>query len=93
MTATLQVASPETPLKHTTNCKTETYQSWGRYPRVAHRHVSKVYWRDQIPELLERAEPESMLPYGMGRSYGDSCLNDVYSFLQILYVDSHECSS
>src|SRR4051812_47881171 len=52
------------------------YQSWGRYPHVAHRHVRKVFWRDQLPELLERAEPASLLPYGMGRSYGDACLND-----------------
>jgi FAD/FMN-containing dehydrogenase len=52
------------------------YQSWGRHPKVAHRRVAKVYWRDQIPELLQRAEPGSLLPYGMGRSYGDSCLND-----------------
>jgi FAD/FMN-containing dehydrogenase len=52
------------------------YQSWGRYPKVAHRRIGKAYWRDQIPELLLRAEPASLLPYGMGRSYGDSCLND-----------------
>jgi FAD/FMN-containing dehydrogenase len=52
------------------------YQSWGRYPHVAHRHVRKVFWRDQLPELLERAEPASLLPYGMGRSYGDACLYD-----------------
>jgi len=37
--------------------------------------VSKIYWRDQLEEALRNAEPESLLPYGMGRSYGDSCLN------------------
>ncbi len=52
------------------------YQSWGRYPRVAHRRVSKVYWRDHLPDVLRNAEPASLLPYGLGRSYGDSCLNE-----------------
>lgn len=43
--------------------------SWGRYPRV----------RQQVMPVLDRAAPlpafEGMaLPYGNGRSYGDSCL-------------------
>ncbi len=29
-----------------------------------------------MPEILEAAAPGSLLPYGFGRSYGDSCLND-----------------
>jgi len=51
-------------------------RSWGRFPRSSHRRVQKVFWRDQLPEILRSAEPGSLLPYGMGRSYGDSCLND-----------------
>jgi FAD/FMN-containing dehydrogenase len=51
------------------------YQSWGRYPAATHRHVVKVFWADQLPNLLQRAESASLLPYGQGRSYGDSCLN------------------
>ena len=31
---------------------------------------------DQLPGILDRAAPESLLAYGLGRSYGDSCLND-----------------
>src|SRR5450755_2036601 len=50
--------------------------SWGRYPKVAHRFVYKPAWNDEIPELLNAARPGSLLPYGLGRSYGDSCLND-----------------
>jgi FAD/FMN-containing dehydrogenase len=49
--------------------------SWGRYPKTAHRHINKPAWNDQVPEILKRAAPGSLLPYGMGRSYGDSCLN------------------
>jgi FAD/FMN-containing dehydrogenase len=49
---------------------------WGRYPKVAHHFVYKPAWNDEIPELLNSAKPGSLLPYGLGRSYGDSCLND-----------------
>ena len=49
--------------------------SWGRYPKIAHHHVHKPAWNDQIPEILKAAAPGSLLPYGLGRSYGDSCLN------------------
>src|SRR6202795_1179398 len=50
--------------------------SWGRYPKAAHQYVHKPAWNDQISEILGRAAPGSLLPYGLGRSYGDSCLND-----------------
>jgi FAD/FMN-containing dehydrogenase len=49
--------------------------SWGRYPKVSHQHVHKPAWNDQLPEILRTAAPGSLLPYGLGRSYGDSCLN------------------
>src|ERR1700723_3828044 len=49
--------------------------SWGRYPKTAHRHVHKPAWNDQVAEILQDAAPGSLLPYGLGRSYGDSCLN------------------
>jgi FAD/FMN-containing dehydrogenase len=49
--------------------------SWGRYPKTAHHHVHRPAWNDQVPEILSAAAPGSLLPYGLGRSYGDSCLN------------------
>jgi FAD/FMN-containing dehydrogenase len=49
--------------------------SWGRYPKTAHRYVHRPAWNDQIPDILKAAAPGSLLPYGLGRSYGDSCLN------------------
>ena len=55
---------------------TERILSWGRYPKTAHHHVHKPAWNDQVPEILRDAAPGSLLPYGLGRSYGDSCLND-----------------
>lgn len=45
--------------------------SWGRYPRLAQRVV-------RMPDrhaALPLPEEGSVLPYGLGRSYGDSCLN------------------
>ena len=46
-------------------------ESWGRIPKVTQSSVAVEWPQDRLPEthLL-------MLPYGQGRSYGDSCLND-----------------
>src|SRR5436305_3151594 len=52
----------------------KTPQSWGRYPRVKPRQVIPVFWRDELPNLTTLEQP--VLPFGYGRSYGDSCLNE-----------------
>ena len=45
--------------------------SWGRYPRTR-QTIFRYYDRHvALPEA-----GRSLLPYGNGRSYGDSCLND-----------------
>ena len=49
------------------------FQSWGRYPLADHTRVVPVLWRSEPPQLSDL--PESVLPFGCGRSYGDSCLN------------------
>ena len=54
---------------------TQEYFSWGRYPKTTHHHVYKPAWDDQVPGILKAASAGSLLPYGLGRSYGDSCLN------------------
>src|ERR1700744_4306218 len=51
------------------------FESWGRYPK--HRaDVVPLYWTSEFP--LPEPPPDTlqrpMLPVGMGRSYGDSCL-------------------
>jgi FAD/FMN-containing dehydrogenase len=52
--------------------KESSYESWGRYPKVS-QEGHPLYWiTDPIP--FERFR--TVLPYGQGRSYGDSCLND-----------------
>jgi FAD/FMN-containing dehydrogenase len=51
------------------------YVSWGRYPAAAHANVYKPAWNDQVASVLASASNASVLPYGLGRSYGDSCIN------------------
>lgn len=47
------------------------FESWGRFPRATHE-ARAVQWRtDPFPKVEGK-----VLPYGLGRSYGDSCLND-----------------
>jgi FAD/FMN-containing dehydrogenase len=50
------------------------YQSWGRLPKATPAAVFRVNWRDELADL--DLGSTSALPYGLGRSYGDSCLND-----------------
>ncbi|MBX9400125.1 FAD-binding oxidoreductase [Lysobacter sp. BMK333-48F3] len=49
---------------------TEPGQSWGRYPRARQRIAPLTDRRRELPSF-----DGSALPYGNGRSYGDSCLN------------------
>ena len=51
-----------------------TYESWGRYPSVKPKQVIQITKREDIPPLDRLSTP--MLAYGMGRSYGDCCLNE-----------------
>lgn len=46
-------------------------QSWGRYFNYSHQPAALTSRNDKLPDLSG-----PILPYGMGRSYGDSCLND-----------------
>lgn len=45
--------------------------SWGRFPAVEQKFTALNWRHSKLPK------PDgSLLPYGKGRSYGDSCLND-----------------
>ncbi|MCM8776398.1 MAG: FAD-binding oxidoreductase [Candidatus Omnitrophica bacterium] len=52
---------------------TIAYESWGKLPQAEHV-IQRLRWRteDIKPEWIHG----SILPFGLGRSYGDSCLND-----------------
>jgi FAD/FMN-containing dehydrogenase len=47
-------------------------RSWGNYPKVDHAAVIPLAWRHQDLPKVEG----TMLPSGLARSYGDSCLNE-----------------
>ncbi|WP_225410317.1 FAD-binding oxidoreductase [Stigmatella hybrida] len=51
---------------------TKELQSWGRFPLATRQTAHALAWQtDRLP-----ATGASLLPYGQGRSYGDSCLNE-----------------
>jgi FAD/FMN-containing dehydrogenase len=53
------------------------YESWGRYPKST-SSAQKAFWISDLNKFikLNLAESISSLPRGLGRSYGDSCLNN-----------------
>lgn len=58
--------------------------SWGRYPHARQR-ITTLNDRDAPLPALEGA----ILPYGNGRSYGDSCLNDGGTLLHTAGLDRY----
>ena len=59
------------------------YASWGRYPKAIPAMVYGPHWAD---ELFPK-DAHFLLPYGNGRSYGDSCLNDGGALLDMRGLD------
>ncbi|MBI4847171.1 MAG: FAD-binding oxidoreductase [Nitrospirae bacterium] len=51
------------------------FESWGRFPKVAHIGELVPHTIRKVGEYLDSTEPP-VLPRGLGRSYGDSCLNE-----------------
>ncbi len=50
------------------------YASWANYPAASPSKVIPLHWQpDELP--LDEAEG-TLLPFGYGRSYGDTCLNN-----------------
>ena len=50
------------------------YKSWGFYPPAKHKDTIKLNWINDV--LNFDKIKTSVLPYGLGRSYGDNCLNN-----------------
>src|ERR1700733_4835782 len=46
---------------------------WGRYPQTKSVRRTINWSCDRLPDL---EDGQKLLPFGMGRSYGDCCLND-----------------
>lgn len=49
------------------------YYSWGNFPQVS-QQIYPLRWRNK--KLTLPAPPTTVLPFGLGRSYGDVCLNE-----------------
>jgi len=62
----------------------ERFESWGRFPKAAPSKVVPVHWRSEVP--FARGAPP-FLARGMGRSYGDSCLNGGGTLLTVRTLD------
>ncbi|MFM8314093.1 MAG: FAD-dependent oxidoreductase, partial [Deltaproteobacteria bacterium] len=55
----------------------ESKEGWGKYPKT--RSIVRTFGgrRESFSEVTHGLDPQlTYLPYGQGRSYGDSCLND-----------------
>ncbi len=65
---------------------TEGLQSWGRYPAVA-QTGHPCHWRADVAKELTERNSTGTLPFGNGRSYGDSCLAASDHVLQIRPLD------
>jgi FAD/FMN-containing dehydrogenase len=62
-----------------------SYLSWGRNSRAVHRGVFKPSWADELGRFDDADAP--VLAYGLGRSYGDSCLNDGGYLIDLTAMD------
>jgi len=62
-----------------------SYHSWGRYPTAAHRGVFRPTWADELCRFDDADAP--VLAFGLGRSYGDSCLNDGGYLIDVTAMD------
>jgi FAD/FMN-containing dehydrogenase len=51
--------------------------SWGRWIPSTPRRVVEVEWPEFVPP-----QDDLVLPYGLGRSYGDACLNNGHTLLR-----------
>jgi len=60
------------------------FESWGRFPKAEPAAVLPIFWRSDRPFQMA---PPPFLPFGMGRSYGDSCLNGGATLLATRHLD------
>lgn len=65
---------------------TADYTSWGNFPHAQHK-VRRLTWPSDAPEALQGPATGSLLAYAYGRSYGDSCLNDGGTLLDVRALD------
>ncbi len=62
---------------------TDAGRSWGRHPAATQRIVAPAQ-----PDAVLDVGDQHWLPYGNGRSYGDSCLNDGGTLVHTRWMDN-----
>src|SRR5690606_9051432 len=62
-------------------------QSWGRFPHVEPGEQAEIPLPWLPTELPSPIQERTLLPYGLGRRYGDSCLNPGGSLLRTEGLD------
>ncbi len=65
------MAVPSSPAESIAST-TALFESWGRYPNH-HANLIPLHWQSDFPSVSSNLH-DSVLPVGMGRSYGDVCL-------------------
>ena len=92
------VSAPQTPLQPQNPVssgdapteQSETFESWGRYPKYRAR-VIRLNWRSDFPAALSSSAQAGItgaaLPVGLGRSYGDVGLLNGGTLLQTTGMD------
>jgi hypothetical protein len=66
----------------TNSAISKKYGSWGKFPRVTQSVDIMTDRSGVLPDIQS-----TLLPYGRGRSYGDSCLNDNAQILSTQRLD------
>lgn len=51
----------------------KNYQSWGLFPKHTPKKIRKLFWRNE-QDIFD--QDHKVLPFGLGRSYGDVCHNN-----------------
>lgn len=64
----------------------DQFLSWGRVERVR-QDVAAPAFRDELKGLLAEPDDRTLLAVGLGRSYGDSCLNGGQRLIDMTRLD------
>lgn len=59
-------------------------KSWNLYPKLNHKHIIYPSWKN---DRIDFFSDSSFLPFGLGRSYGDSCLNENHTLINTKFLD------
>ncbi len=65
-----------------------SYLSWGRYPNIPQK-AEIIYWPNNVISKINAVieNNDTTLAYGLGRSYGDSCLANSNNILNMQNMD------